>query len=329
MLPDGRRLGAHLPLGDGMVRAADRASAIGASAIQVFSDNPAAWRRRPNLPRELPAFRERLRELDVAPLVIHAPYLVNLAGPEGEFRRRSIELLAHELRVAQAYDAQYLNVHAGSHRGDGVDDGIRRFADGAAEALAMAADDAPDVVLVIENGSGTGFGLGTTIEQLAAIDVALGNLGVDAGRTAFCLDTAHLWGAGYPIDIPARVDTTLATVDAVLGLGRVRLVHLNDSRSELGSRMDRHEHVGAGRIGGRGLGRLLTHPALRHVTYILETPGMDQGYDAVNLRRARDLADGRPLDALPPEAFLLPTGRSRSAPAEDPIDEDAARVLAS
>jgi deoxyribonuclease-4 len=322
MLPNGRRLGAHLPLGDGMVRAADRAAAIGASAIQVFSDNPAAWRRRPSLPRELPAFRERLREHDIAPLVIHAPYLVNLAGPEGEFRRRSIELLAHELRVAQAYEAQYLNVHAGSHRGEGVDDGIRRFAEGAAEALAMAGDDAPDVVLTIENGSGTGFGLGTTAEQLAAIDVALANLGVDAARTAFCLDTAHLWGAGYPVDIPVRVDSTLATVDAVLGLGRVRLVHLNDSRSELGSHSDRHEHLGAGRIGGDGLARVLTHPALEHVAYLLETPGMDDGYDAVNLTRAHDLAAGRPLAGLPPEAFHTRSVKGRSAPAED--DEQVA-----
>lgn len=317
MLPNDRRIGAHLPLGDGMVKAADRASAIGASALQVFSDNPAAWRRRTNLPRELPAFRERLAAHGIAPLVIHAPYLVNLAGPKGEFRTRSLDVLAHELRVAQAYGAQYLNVHVGSHRGEGADDGIRRFAEGVAEALTMAGDEAPDVVLAIENGSGTGFGLGTTVEQLAAIDAAMAEGGVDAARTGFCLDTAHLWGAGYPIDTAKGVDDTLASVEAVLGLARVRLVHLNDSRSELGSHSDRHEHVGAGQIGGKGLARVLTHPGLPHVTYLLETPGMDDGYDAVNMARARDLVEGRPLEELPPEAFHTRSAKGRSAPAED------------
>jgi deoxyribonuclease IV len=317
MLPNGRRIGAHLPLGDGMVRAAERASSIGASALQVFSDNPAAWRRRPGLPRELPAFRERLAAHGIAPLVIHAPYLVNLAGPDGELRSRSIEVLAHELRVAQAYGARYLNVHVGSHRGAGADDGLRRFAEGVAEAMAMAGDEAPDVMLAIENGAGTGFGLGTTAEQLAAIDAALAALGVDRGRTGFCLDTAHLWAAGYRIDTAAGVDDTIATVEAGLGLARVRLVHLNDSRSEPGSHSDRHEHIGAGRIGSEGLARVLTHPGLAHVTYVLETPGMDEGYDAINLARARDLVAGRPLAELPPEAFHTRSAKGRSAPAED------------
>jgi deoxyribonuclease IV len=317
MLPNGRRLGAHLPLGDGMVKAADRAAAIGASSLQVFTDNPAAWRRRPALPTELPAFRESLRAHGIAPLVVHAPYLVNLAGLEGEFRERSVELLAHELRIAQAWGASCLNVHVGSHRGAGVDDGIRRFAEGVAQGLAMVADDAPDVTLVIENGSGAGFGLGTTADQLAAIDTALVEQGVDRDRTAFCLDTAHLWGAGHAIDTPEGVDATLAKLHAMLGLGRVRLVHLNDSRAELGSHTDRHEHVGAGRIGGEGLARVLTHPGLAHVTYLLETPGMDDGYDAVNLQRARYLVEGLPLPDLPPEAFHTRSHKGRSAPAED------------
>ena len=317
MLPNGRRLGAHLPLGDGMVKAADRAAAIGASALQVFTDNPAAWRRRPSLPKELPAFRERLDRHAITPLVVHAPYLVNLAGLEGELRERSIELLAHELRVAQAWGASCLNVHVGSHRGEGADEGIRRFAQGVAEGLALAAGEAPGVTLVIENGSGTGFGLGTTAEQLAAIDAALFEHGVDSRRTAFCLDTAHLWGAGYEIDTPDGVDTTLAAFDSVLGLGRVRLVHLNDSRAELGSHSDRHEHIGAGRIGAPGLARVLTHPGLAHVTYLLETPGMDDGFDAANLQRARDLVEGRSLADLPPEAFHTRSQKGRSAPAED------------
>ena len=137
MLPNGRRLGAHLPLGTGMVRAADRAAAIGASALQVFSDNPTSWRRRPTLPRELPAFRDRLTTHGLAPLAIHAPYLVNLAGPEPDLHERSVSVLANELRVAAAYGAQLVNVHVGSHRGSGVEAGIDRVADGIRQVFAQ------------------------------------------------------------------------------------------------------------------------------------------------------------------------------------------------
>jgi deoxyribonuclease IV len=316
MLANGRRLGAHLPLGPGLVRAVDRAAAIGASALQVFSDNPTSWRRRERLPDELPAFRERLAHHGIAPLAVHAPYLVNLAAQDPVILERSIDVLANELRVAAAYGAALVNVHVGSHRGDGPAVGTARVADGIRRAIDGAGDEAAGVSLVLENGAGGGFGLGATVEELAAIDRAIAATGVPAHRTGFCLDTAHLWGAGYRIDAPEGVDDVVDAFDRLLGIGRLRMVHLNDSRSEPGSRSDRHEHVGAGRIGGTGLGRFLTHPRLDHVTYILETPGMEDGWDEVNIRRARDLADGRRLDELPPEAFETRSARGRSAPAD-------------
>lgn len=323
MLPDGRRIGPHVALGHGMVRAADRAREIGASAIQVFSDNPTAWRRRETLPAELPAFRARLADHGLAPLAIHAPYLVNLAGADPVFHERSVTVLAHDLEVAAAYGAAFLNVHVGSHGGDGPDAGIRRLAAGVAVALA-AAPAASSVALVLENGAGGGHGLGVTLEELAAIADALGLAGVPEDRVAFCLDTAHLWGAGYRLDDPAVVDEVVDRFDALLGLGRLRMVHLNDSRAEPGSRTDRHEHVGAGRIGARGLARVLTHPGLAHVAYYLETPGMDEGWDGVNLARALALAVGDPLGDLPPEAFTTRSSRGRSAPVEDADDAPAA-----
>jgi deoxyribonuclease-4 len=300
-----------------MVKAADRAAEIGASALQVFSDNPTSWRRRPALPRELPAFRARLEHHGIATLAIHAPYLVNLAGSDNETHRRSVDVLANDLRVAQAYGARFLNIHIGSHRGEGVETGTVRLADGLRAAFQLVHDAAPDVTLILENGSGGGFALGWTIEELHGIDDAVAAAGVDRARYGFCLDTAHLWGAGYAIDTAAGVDETIEAFDALVGLERLHMVHLNDSRSELGSRADRHEHVGAGRIGGEGLGRMATHPALGRVTYFLETPGMEDGYDAVNLERIRDLASGRPLEKLPLAAFHTRSGKGRSAPAED------------
>jgi deoxyribonuclease-4 len=307
-----------------MVRAADRAAEIGASALQVFSDNPTSWRRRDTLPRELPAFRDRLERHGIAPLAVHAPYLVNLAGSDSSVVERSVAVLANELRVAAAYGASIVNAHAGSHRGDGVAAGTDRLAAGLRRVFDLLGDEAPDVLLVLENGSGGGFGMGMTIAELAEIDRSAAAAGVPPERTGFCLDTAHLWGAGYRIDTAAGVDAVLAEFDSALGLGRLRLVHLNDSRSEAGSRADRHEHVGAGRIGAAGLARMLTHPALGHVPYILETPGMEGGYDAVNLVRARALAEDRPLPVLPREAFHVHGAKGRGAPAEAADDAPVA-----
>jgi deoxyribonuclease IV len=320
MLPDGRRLGAHVPLGTGMVKAVERAHEIGSDAIQIFSDNPTAWRRRTAPPRELPAFRERLDAYEIAPVAIHAAYLVNLAGPDPDFWERSIEILAHELETGPAFGARYVNVHIGSHRGAGVAEGTRRLANGVARALA-AIEDPPDTpMVVLENSSGGGFGLGATVEELAGIAEALEASGIGYEHVGFCLDAAHAWGAGYDLRKPDVTDALLESFDRQIGIRRLVMVHLNDSKSDLGSRSDRHEHVGAGQIGEAGMAHLLRHPLLTHATYFIETPGMDEGYDAINLQRARDLAAGRPLAPLPPGAMHVKGSRSRTAPG--PADDE-------
>jgi deoxyribonuclease-4 len=318
-----------------MVKAVDRARAIGASAMQIFSDNPTAWKRRAEPPRELAAFRDGLRRFDIGPVSIHASYLVNLAGSNPESFERSIDMLAHELRNAPAFGARFVNVHIGSHVGLGVDVGIERLADGILRTL-LAVDaphlddrngaengaaphggaaDQPRAMLVLENSAGSGGGLGTSIEELARIAAAIAARGIDPERVGFCFDTAHAWGAGIDVARPSTIDDTVAAFDDRIGLERLVMVHLNDSRSEFGSRTDRHEHLGAGRIGPAGLAHMLCHPALGHATYILETPGMDEGYDAVNLARARALAAGEPLEQLPAAAFQLRSAKARTAPA--------------
>jgi len=317
MLLDGRRLGAHLPLGDGMVKAVDRAHAIGATALQVFADNPTAWRRRQAPPTEAVAFRTRLVELDIRPVAIHASYLVNLAGPDEEFFGRSVTVLASELLAAPGFAARFVNVHIGSHRGTGVAAGTTRLADGLALVLAEV-DAGPDAAMVVlENAAGSGAGLGSSVAELADIAEAVAARGVAAGRVGFCLDTAHAWAAGIDLAEPDAIDTFLAEFDARIGLGRLRMIHFNDSKSELGSLLDRHEHLGVGRIGVAGLRHVLCHPALAHAVYVLETPGMDEGYDAVNVARAYDIAAGRPLADLPPEALSMRGSRAKSAPALD------------
>ena len=329
-LPDGRRIGAHLPLGAGMVRAVERAHAIGADALQVFIDNPTAWKRRAEPPAELPAFRARLAELGIGPVAVHASYLVNLAGPADDLFERSVALLAHELAVAPDYGATFVNVHVGSHKGSGVAAGVARVADGVARVLAGSAGGtragtaapvgveasvgSPDTpLLVLENSAGSGDGIGASLEELEAIFEALAARGVPAGRVSLCLDTAHLWGAGHDVATREGVDALVEALAARIGLERLAMIHLNDSKASRGSRLDRHEHLGAGEMGaGAGLARVLTHPALAHVACFLETPGMDQGYDAVNMARARSLAAGLPLEPLPPEAFEVRGARSRT-----------------
>lgn len=298
-----------------MVTAVDRAGRIGADAIQIFGDNPTAWTRRSAPPDELPVFRTRLAELGIGPIAIHASYLVNLAGDEADFHDRSIRLLASELGDAPSFAARFVNVHIGSHRGDGVEIGIERLADGVARTLAAVDREPGETMLVLENSAGSGWGLGVDLDELTQIADAIASRGITDERVGFCLDSAHAWGAGIDVGSPDALDRWLAAFDARIGLGRLVMVHLNDSRSDLGSRLDRHEHLGAGRIGVAGLRHLLCHPGLAHATYYLETPGMDEGYDAVNLDRARAIARGEPLDDLPAEAFSLRSSRSRTAPA--------------
>lgn len=322
MLPDGRRLGAHLPLGGGMVKAVDRAHEIGASALQVFVDNPTAWKRRQEPPAEGPAFRARLIEHGIGPVAVHASYLVNLAGPEEDFFGRSVTVLASDLRAAPGFAGRFVNVHVGSHRGSGLDAGIARLADGLGLVLAEV-DAGPDAAMVVlENSPGSGFGLGMNVDELAVIAETAAARGLPASRIGFCLDTAHAWAAGIDLSEPDVIDAFLADFDARIGLDRLVMLHLNDSKSELGSHLDRHEHLGAGRIGVAGLGHLLRHPGLAHATYYLETPGMDEGYDAINIARAHDIAASRPLDELPLEAMTLRGSRARTGPG--PVEREGA-----
>lgn len=304
-------MGIHLGVAGGLLKAARRARQIGATALQIFSDNPTAWRRRPEPPADAPAFVAYAAANGIAPISIHASYLVNLAGSVEPFASQSRAGLIHELQRAPAYGARLVNTHIGSHRGLGHAAGLQRIAE---NLDAILAETPADTLLVLENSSGGGDNIGSRIEELAQIlertDPSLTH------RLAFCLDTAHLWGAGYDISTPEGATAVLDRFEALIGMDRLRLVHLNDSRAELGSRNDRHEHVGAGRIGPLGLGAILRDPRLPAQTAVmLETPGVDEGYDAVNLRRALLLYRGaQDLPQLPPKAFKLTRKSTRSGP---------------
>jgi deoxyribonuclease-4 len=312
----GRRVGAHLPLGTGLVRAVERASAIGANTLQVFTDNPTAWRRRADPPGELAHFVASLDDHDMRPLAVHGPYLLNFASPDDAVWERSIATLVADLRQGARWGATLLNVHLGSHRGSGVDAGIRRVGMAVGRVLDETAGIPGVPRLVLENSAGGGDGIGGSIDELAAIQEAIVRAGGSLDRTGFCLDTAHAWGAGFDVSWPEGVDALLTALVRALGPGRLAMAHLNDSRSHRGSHTDRHEHIGAGLIGAVGLRSVLAHDTLRGVPFYLETPGMDEGYDALNMERVRLLLAGTPLPELPHGAFAARGARSRTGPSE-------------
>ncbi len=303
------RVGIHLGVGHGLMKAARRARQIGATALQIFSDNPTAWRRRSEPPDDAPRFVEFCADHGIAPVAIHASYLINLAGSAEPFASQSVAGLQHEMQRAPAYGATLVNAHIGSHRGDGAEAGLRRLAG----ALTSILGETPaGVRLVLENSAGGGDTVGARIEELAAILDAVGEA---AGQLAFCLDTAHLWGAGYDISSREGASAVLDRFKELIGLDRLALVHLNDSKSELGSRSDRHEHLGAGKIGPEGLAAFLRDPRLPgQTTIVMETPGVDEGYDAVNMRRGWLLHGGAAsLPILPAKALRLTRGGTRAA----------------
>jgi deoxyribonuclease-4 len=290
-----------------------RSRQIGARALQIFTDNPVAWRRKPDPPADADAFIAYADREGIETIAIHASYLINLAGSAEPFAAQSRAGLVTELRRAPDYGATIVNTHIGSHRGVGAATGLRRIVENVAAALQ---DAPPSVRLVLENSSGGGDLLGSRIEELASILDGVAPLaGPAMGRLGFCLDTAHLWGAGYDIATPEGATAVIDRFAELIGLERLALIHLNDSRSALGSLADRHEHVGAGRIGPAGLGAFLRDPRLGHATFIMETPGADEGWDAVNLRRAYQLWQGATeLPTLPPKAFHANRRSTRAAP---------------
>lgn len=332
MPADEPRLGIHLAHATGLLRAADRAVELGLGTVQVFADNPTAYRRRAEPSDDLPTFRERLAGAGIDPITIHASYLVNPAGADAVNRDRSIELLASELEVAAGFGASIVNVHVGSHGGAGLAAGVRSVVEvvGRARAIARERGAATLPAIALENSAGGGFGMGVDVDELGAIIDAFDRADARRETVGICLDAAHAWGAGTDMADPSAIDDLLDAFDVRIGLDRLLLVHLNDSATARGSRTDRHQHVGAGRIGPVGLGHLVRHPRLRAVPFVLETPGMEDGYDAINIGRVRMLLRGEPLPELPPEAFELRGSRTRAwastadeAAAEPAPDPDA------
>jgi deoxyribonuclease-4 len=239
---------------------------IGGDAVQIFVTNPRGWRAPAPRPREEAEFRALRAELGHWPVVVHAAYLINLASPNDEFYSKSVEALRITLERAARYDAGSVVFHIGSHTGSGEEAGLRRLIEGVDRAL----DGSPATVrLLLENDVGGGGKLGARFENIAAV---LDALPQHTDRLGVCLDTAHLWGAGFDIGTAVGAAATLAQADAAFGLKRAQVIHLNDSRGALASHRDHHARLGEGTIPLAGLAAFLRAAGLAHATTILETP---------------------------------------------------------
>lgn len=260
------------------------------------------WKSRYPRPDEIAGMKRLREKYDLRPLVIHANYLINLASPEPKLRQQSLEAFRGEVVRAAALGAEYLVLHPGSHRNTSVESGIRTLAASIVEAARDT--DFGGVTLLIENTCGQGDTIGCSFEQLRDILARLD--GVPAGC---CIDTAHCFAGGMDVSTSEGLAKTIASLKRHVGLGRVKVIHTNDSRSALGSRRDRHEHIGKGGIGSDGLRRIVNHPALRSKAFILETPIDEPGDDRRNVQAIRALREGDPIAA---EAMR---GSARPSPA--------------
>ncbi len=288
------RIGIHTSIAGDLANSLDIAHGLGANALQIFSSSPRMWDRGISRIADADAarFRERRRELGLGPLVIHCNYLINLASPNPVLRARSVQGFHGELVRAIALGADFLVIHPGSHRDTTPEAAISSIAQGirqAARGLKLG-----DLTILLENTAGHGNSVGSKFEELRAILDLLRDHPVGV-----CVDTAHTFAAGWDIRSLEGLDSALQHIDATVGLKHVHVIHANDSKTHHGSRVDRHDHIGKGKIGLEAFSRILNHPLLAGRAFILETPIDSPGDDKRNVAALWKLL-GREVKATHP-----------------------------
>lgn len=273
-----------MSIAGGVSKAPGRAHDVGANAIQIFTKNNTQWRSAPLADKEIAAFHENARALDIGVFASHTCYLINLASPDEALLQKSRSAFIDEMDRADALAIPNLVFHPGAHTGAGEEEGLRRIV----ESLDWACDQRPSskVTLAIETTAGQGTGLGHRFEQIARI---LGDV-KNPDRFGVCVDTCHIFAGGYDISTEKGYADTLREFDRLIGVKRIRVFHINDSKTPLGSRVDRHEHIGKGKIGLDAFRFLLNDPRFFKTPMILETPkGKEGEEDKLNLRVLRGL----------------------------------------
>lgn len=285
------RFGRHMPTGSKPAEAMRIAQSIGCDSAQIFVTNPRAWRPpAPNVEQET-AFRMAAADCGITPVVVHATYLINLASAREDVYHNSVSLLTATLDRAERFGASSVVFHIGSHGGTGEEAGLAQLTKGLRDVLNATP---ARVMLLLENDTGGGGKLGHRLENLAHV---LAQIPEHAERLGVCLDTCHLWGAGFDMSAHDGVDAVLGSADQLIGMARIPVIHLNDAFDAMGRHIDHHARIGEGKIPPEGLRAFLRHPLLRDTAVILETPIPEQrpgihDWEAErrHMERARELA---------------------------------------
>ncbi len=281
------RFGAHMSISGGLHHALELGHSIGCQAIQLFTRNSTRWKAAPRTPQELALFKQTQAQTGIAPVVAHAIYLINLASPDQDVRAQSTAAFVEELQRCHEAGIPYLVIHPGSHKESGVNEGIARIA----EAINRAYDVHPeyaDVMTLLENTAGQGATIGRSFEELAQITAQI----EAAELIGYCLDTAHAFASGYELRTATGYAETMAQFDRVLGLARLRCIHLNDSLYDLSAGKDRHQHIGQGHLGLEAFRHLVNDARFVDMPMLLETPkGEDLKEDIENLAILRSLLE--------------------------------------
>jgi len=260
------RLGAHMSVAGGLPRAVDRAVAHGCDALQIFAKNASQWRGRIVPPEEVREFRAKVKASGIRPVVSHASYLINLATTNGPLRQQSLDAMGDELDRAEALGLLGVVLHPGCYTAGSEAEGLDLIADGLLQLLRERRRG--NTMVLLEQTAGQGTSLGSTFEQLASIIAKMN----DHARVGVCLDTCHLLAAGYDILSPEGYAATFKQFGRLVGFERLRVFHMNDSKKPLGSRVDRHEHIGQGCLGLEPFRRIVNDRRFRGLPMLLETP---------------------------------------------------------
>lgn len=275
-------IGAHLSSSGGIHTAVDRAEAVGAESLQVFTQSPRAWRPTNHDPANFEKFRERRAEVGLHGVLCHALYLCNLAAPDDAIYAKSVAAMRKTMEVAGEIGADAVVFHIGSHLGSGFEHGLERVLPAMEQVLELSTD---ETWLLMENSAGAGGTIGRSIDELATIYERLDG----HPRLGVCLDSCHLYVSGIDVTDAAQLDALLDDVESSIGLDRLRALHVNDSASPLGSNSDRHANIGEGLL-GEELGVFLGSPRLQGLPAVLETAGPDKhGPDANEVRKAKEI----------------------------------------
>ena len=278
------RFGFHISIAGGFSKVAERAKVRGCETIQLFSRNPRGWKYDPLDEDEVEQFRSAVQSSGLLPIFLHLPYLPNIASRRSKFYKRSIASILTDLKRAEQLGAQYLIIHIGHRLESSEDEAIEAVSQGINQAFERVKN---PVILLLENTAGQGTEIGNTFEQIKKIIDGVN----ERERMGVCLDTAHSFEAGYDLSQKDGIERTLESFDQTIGLKRLHLLHLNDSKTSLGSRKDRHWHIGEGYIGVEGFRYLINHPLLRHLPGIMETPRKDTVEDLKNMEMIRSLVE--------------------------------------